>query len=81
MVVNTLEEAIEQLKRDPGQPVRTRVGDLTIEMRAIPEDREKRTAADVFRDIGPWEGESTEEILALLSEARERSGQRQVPDL
>ena len=79
--MNTLEEAIEQLKRDPGQPVRTRVGELTIEMRAIPEAREQRTAADVFRDIGPWEGESTGEILALLSEARERSGQRQVPDL
>jgi len=80
-VVRTIEEAVEQLKRDPTQPVRTRVGDLTIEVRAIEEPTSGRTAAAVFAELGPWEGETTEEVLAILAQARHRGGQRPVPEL
>jgi hypothetical protein len=37
-VAKTLDEALPQLKREPGQPVR---------------------AAELFAEIGPWEGETT----------------------
>jgi hypothetical protein len=80
-VVKTLEEAVAQLRRDPTQAVRTRVGDLTIEVRAVPEPGPQKSAADVFAELGPWEGETTEEILAILADARARGGQRGVPPL
>ena len=77
----TLEEAVAQLKKDPGHPVRARVDDLTIEVRAIDEQGAAQSAADVFADLGPWAGESTEEILHLLAEARRSGGRRSVPEL
>lgn len=77
----TIDEAVEQLKRDPTQPVRARVGDLTIEVRAVTEPTSQRSAAAIFAELGPWAGETTEEILAMLAEARRRGGQRFVPDL
>jgi len=77
----TLEELVAQLKTDPGHPVRARVGDLTIEFRAIDEHGAAQSAADVFAELGPWAGESTEEILHLLAEARRSGGRRSVPEL
>jgi hypothetical protein len=81
VVVKTLEEAVAQLKRDPSQPVRTSVGDLTIEVRAVVEPPSRQSAADAFGDVGPWQGETTQEMLALLAAARERGRQRTLPDL
>jgi len=77
----TLEEVVAQLKRDPAQPVRTKVDDLTIEVRAVVEPEPSRTAADAFAEIGPWGGETTEEILQILAEARRAGGRRSVPEL
>jgi hypothetical protein len=75
----TLDEVVAQLKKDPGRPVRARVGELTIEVPAVGEQEAAGSAADVFSELGPWAGESTEEILRLLAEARRRGGQRK-PD-
>lgn len=80
-MVKTIEEAVEQLRRDPTRPVRARVGELTIEVTAVTEKASGKSAASVFAEIGPWEGETTEELLAILAEARHRGGQRPVPDL
>lgn len=77
----TLEELVEQLKRDPGHPVRTRLGGLTIELRAVADPPAGKSAADLFAEVGPWAGETTEEILAILAEARRHGGQRSVPEL
>ena len=38
-------------------------------------------AADAFAAIGPWEGESPDEIAAILAAARKRGGTRSVPEL
>ena len=80
-MVRTLEEVVEQLKRDPTLAVRTKVGDLTIEVRAVSEPPVEKSAADLFAALGPWGGESTEEILALLAEARRQGGRRSIPGL
>jgi len=80
-VVKTIEEAVEQLKRDPSHPVRTRVGDLTIEVRAVVEPPAQKSAAELFAELGPWAGETTEELLEMLAEARRQGGQRAVPEL
>jgi hypothetical protein len=84
------DEAIQALKRDPSHPVRVKVDEeLTVEVRAllvaddgagVPVGEKKKTAADVFREIGRWEGETGEELDALFANIRQRSN-RQVPDL
>jgi hypothetical protein len=45
------------------------------------EDPVQQTAADIFEELGPWAGETTEEILQVLAEARRTGGQRKVPEL
>jgi len=80
-VATTLEKAIQQLEKDPTKPVRARVGRLTVEVRAVTEADSGRSAADVFASVGPWGGESTDELLALLAEARQKGGRRSVPTL
>jgi hypothetical protein len=77
-----LDEAIQALKRDPTHPVRVRVDEeLTVEVRAVePTAVPKRSAADVFRELGRWEGETGAELDALFADVRQRSN-RKVPDL
>ena len=75
-----LDEALAALKRDPRHPVLARVEGLTVELRAVEESAQapRKSAADVFREIGPWEGERGDELDSLF--ARQRSNRR-VPDL
>lgn len=80
-MAQTLEQVVEQLKREPGRPVRTAVGGFMVEVRAVSDAPAEQSAADVLSTIGPWAGETTEEILAILAAARHASGQRAVPEL
>jgi hypothetical protein len=83
-----LDDAIQALRRDPTHPVLVKVDEgLTVEVRALPPASDgasppvaekKKTAADVFREIGRWEGESGAELDALF---KRQPGNRQVPDL
>ncbi|MDP9002573.1 MAG: hypothetical protein M3O46_20990 [Myxococcota bacterium] len=77
-----LDQAVEALKRDPTHAVRARVGDMTVELRAVPDSppAAERSAADALREIGPWEGETYEELVALFAGVRQRIS-RPVPDL
>jgi hypothetical protein len=80
-VTKTLEEAVQALKREPAQPVRATVEGLTIEVRVVPPAGDDRSAAELFAEIGPWQGESTEEMIAFLGRARRQGAQRSVPEL
>jgi hypothetical protein len=73
-VLKSLEEVIEQLRRDPVRPAEAELGGLRLEVRV-----KQRSAADVFREIGPWEGESTEELIRRLDEARRSGGAKEPP--
>ena len=75
-----LDEAIEALRRDPTQSVRVEVDKgLTVELRAVSSDSQpKQSAADVFRELGRWEGETGDELDGLF--VRQPSNRR-VPDL
>jgi hypothetical protein len=77
-----LEQAVEALKRDPTHAVRARIGDMTVELRAVLEAplSAERSAAEVLGEIGPWEGESYDELVTLFADVRQRSS-RSVPDL
>lgn len=80
-VPKTIEEVVAQLRRNPAHPVRANLGGLAVEVRAIPEQQEAGSAAELFAAIGPWAGESTDEILAILAKARAQGSQRVVADL
>jgi hypothetical protein len=47
----------------------------------VPDPSTTKSAAELFAEIGPWAGETTDEILALLVEARRHGAQRTVSDL
>jgi len=70
-----LDEAIQALKRDPTQLVRVKVDEeLTVEVRAVePAATPKRSAADAFRELGRWEGETDADCDALFGDVRQRS--------
>ncbi|HEX6737015.1 MAG TPA: hypothetical protein VF310_01965 [Vicinamibacteria bacterium] len=80
-MARTLDEAIEELRRDPSHPVRARSGDLEVEVRVVAEPSAKRTVADALAALGPWSGESTEEILEMLADARRKGSQRSLSSL
>jgi hypothetical protein len=76
----SLEEAVAELKRDPRRTVHARVDDLEVEIRVV----EKLAHAgsglgDGMAAAGPWQGETEEEILAILREARRSGGSEEPP--
>jgi len=77
-----LDQAIQALRRDPTHPVLVKVDEgLTVEVRAVePTTATKRSAADAFRELGRWEGETGEDFDALFADVRQRSN-REVPEL
>lgn len=77
-MTSTLDEAVAQLEKDPTHPVRARIGDMTVEVRPVVEAAGDRSAADVFAALGPWAGETTDELLQLLSDARRRGGRASI---
>jgi hypothetical protein len=76
-IATELQEAFEQLRRRPDRPVEAQIGGLLVEMRVKPQ----RSAADIFREIGPWEGESTVDLMGRLEEERRRGGTKEPPRL
>lgn len=80
-MAQTIEDVVAQLRRDPHHPVRTTIAGLEVEVHVVAERTIGQSAADVFASLGPWSGETTEEILDILSEARRGGGRRSVADL
>jgi hypothetical protein len=82
----TLEEAVAELKRDPAHPVRLVVDGIEIELRRPPETGVIHGAADQsnlgdrIAAIGPWQGESTDELIEILRRGRDENA-RSPPDL
>jgi hypothetical protein len=74
-VIKDIQQAIAELKHDPGKTITAEVEGLVIELRCA----RCRTASEIFEDIGPWEGESEEELTQLLREARTAGGSGETP--
>ncbi len=81
MVFRSIEEAVEELKRHPAQPVRAHLPDLDVEMRALHPEARPRPLGDFLASLGPWEGEPAEALFARLREAREAGGSSEPPGL
>jgi len=64
----SLEEAVAELKRDPARPVHARVDELEVELRVVAANGNDALPALGTRmaALGPWLGESTEEIVRIL---------------
>lgn len=77
-MAKTLDEVLQRLKREPGEAVRATVQGMTVEVRVVPGPPVIRSAADVFAEIGAWEGETTEEMLKFLADARRQGSHRPV---
>ncbi|HEY4592665.1 MAG TPA: hypothetical protein VIJ61_09680 [Thermoanaerobaculia bacterium] len=65
-----LQAAIEELKRDPNRPVQAHLDDFDVELRALAPKERPVNLGEFLAGLGPWEGESLDELLARLREAR-----------
>lgn len=70
-----IKKAVAALKSDPSQLVTAEIDGLVVEIRVTGH----RTAGDIFREVGPWEGESQEELIKMLREARNQGGSKEAP--
>lgn len=75
----TLEEAVAQLKTDPLNAVRLHINDVDVEVHLVPGDERKQRLGDFMAEGGGWKGESAEEILRILREARQAGGTTEPP--
>ncbi|MBI4615607.1 MAG: hypothetical protein HY720_18460 [Planctomycetes bacterium] len=74
--------AIAQPKSDPTRPVRVRLEGMEIEIRAVEEAAAPiPSAAEVFASLGPWAGETADELKDILGKTRRRTAPRPVGDL
>jgi len=76
---------VAELKRDPAHPVRLVVDNIEIELRRLPESGVIRGAVDQsnlgdrIAALGPWQGESTDELVEILRRGDDSA--RKLPDL
>ncbi len=61
-----IQQAIRELRESPDSPVMAEIDGLVIELRY----KGQRTADDIFDEVGPWEGESADELRELIHSAR-----------
>ena len=71
----------QERKKPVERPVRARVEGMVVEVRVVPEVAVGRSAADAFAEVGPWQGETTDEIMAILAQARREGSGRGIPNL
>lgn len=76
----TLDEAVAQLTLDPKHPVRARVGELDVELRVVGGTKAQPGLGDLMAAAGPWEGESTDELIRILREGRDAGGSAEPPE-
>jgi len=75
----TLDEAVAELERDPNHPVR--VGELDVEIRVVSGGVKAQAGlGDLMAAAGPWEGETTEELIRILREGRDAGGSAEPPE-
>lgn len=72
-----IENAVAALKEHPERTVTAEIDGLVIELRF----RGQRTADDLFREVGLWEGESYEELRERIDQGRRDGGSKEPPKL
>jgi len=78
----SLDEALAELKRDPANAVHARIDGMDVELRAVPPSPPSdEKLGDWMASAGPWQGETEEEILEILREARRAGGSAEPPEM
>jgi hypothetical protein len=77
----TLDDAVEQLKRNPSRPVRANVEGLEVELRVVAARSTESRIGTRLAAIGPWEGVELADLAKLLADARAAGGTASVPEL
>jgi hypothetical protein len=80
-ILFSVEKALKELEKRPGESVRTRLGGLDIEMRVVTKSTAKKGLGDLLASLGPWAGESEEELSHFLAESRKQGGSVEPPIL
>jgi hypothetical protein len=76
----TVPVADAQLKRNPRRPVHADVGELEVEIRVVEKPAQAGARlGDRMAAAGPWQGETEEEILETLRQARRAGGSEEPP--
>jgi len=76
-----INHALAVLRKDPTHPVRFRVNDMDVELRAIlRSNRSGPGLGSQMAALGPWLGESLEEITTTLTEGRRSGGSASAPE-
>lgn len=78
---NNLRAAMNHLKKDPSSPVCASVDNLHMEIRALAPKERPADLREYLAELGPWEGESLDELLTRLKEARQSGGSAKPPYL
>jgi hypothetical protein len=74
-------DALAVLRKDPSHPVRFRVNDMDVELRALPRSNRKGPGlGSQMAALGPWLGESLEELTTILTESRRSGGSASAPE-
>jgi hypothetical protein len=82
-IPKALEEALAKLRHDPSRPVRAHLDEMDVELRLVTARSEESATGlgDRMAAAGPWEGESTEELIRILREGRDAGGNAETPEI
>ncbi len=81
-IPQALAEAVARLKLDPAHPVHAVIENLKVELRVVEDGKQPtRRRGSKMAALGPWQGESMEEILSILREGRAAGGSSEPPVL
>jgi hypothetical protein len=76
----TLADAVAQLKSDPARSVRLHVDDVDLELHLVGREHAAKGLGDFMAEGGGWQGESADEILRALRDARKSGGVAEPPE-
>jgi hypothetical protein len=77
MSPHPLQDALAVLKQHPDRPVLAEVDGLLLEISI----KRRLSADDVFASVGPWEGETADELMTRIREARDEGGSKDGAEL
>ncbi|MDD5307999.1 MAG: hypothetical protein PHU25_11815 [Deltaproteobacteria bacterium] len=80
-MTESIEQALTRLRKDPRRSVRARLDDFEIEIHVVDRASRPKRLGDRVASLGPWSGESPEEISTLITEARRGGGAAEPPAL
>ncbi len=78
-MLEILEQVLMRLRKNPGRPVRARLDEMEVEIRMVKSQARSSRLGDHIASLGPWSGESAEEITELIAGARKDGGSVEPP--